>query len=107
MERYFIVNLNLKATFQTGKLIFLCVIITSPSYFKVDKQIDACIGWIASVKIQKKRPGNSLATENSPITWKRCCTLAVAGFFMKIPFFLSAEVVAGLEAFLWTDCSPT
>lgn len=46
--------MNLKVTFQTGKLIFLCVIITSPSYSKVDKQIYMGIGWIASDKIQKK-----------------------------------------------------
>lgn len=52
MERYFIVNL--KARFRTGKLIFFCVIVTSLSYSKTDKQIDTCIEWIASDRIQKK-----------------------------------------------------
>lgn len=46
--------MNLKATFQTGKLIFLYVIITSPSYSKADKQIGTCIEWMASDKILKK-----------------------------------------------------
>lgn len=38
---------------------------------------------------------------------EKICTLAIAGFFMKTLFFLSAKVVAGVEAFLWTDCFPT
>lgn len=45
----------LKAAFQIEKFIFLYAIIASPSHSKKDKQIYACIEWIAFLMTELKK----------------------------------------------------